>query len=110
MDVEKCFDCISHPILFKKLENAGVRGTALSWFKSFFANQTQKVKIGDDFSENTCNIDISTFQGSVLGVLLFIIFINDVHNCTDAFADLFADDISTITVAKNLNDLMIKAN
>ena len=110
MDVEKCFDCISHPILFKKLENAGVRGTALSWFKSFFANRTQKVKIGDDFSENTCNIDISTFQGSVLGVLLFIIFINDVHNCTDAFADLFADDISTITVAKNLNDLMIKAN
>ena len=54
-----------------------MRGIALSWFKSFFSNRTQKVKIGDEFSENTCNIDISTFQGSVLGVLMFIIFVND---------------------------------
>lgn len=109
MDVQKCFDCISHDILFKKLENAGVRGITLNWFKSFFYKRQQKVKIGTNYSDNICDIDISTFQGSVLGVLMFLIFINDIYNCSDLFKALFADDISTLTVSNNLNDLMEKA-
>lgn len=110
MDVRKCFDCISHSILFKKLENAGIRGNALKWFKSFFNGRKQKVKIGNEFSNNTCEIDISTFQGSVLGVLTFLIFINDVHYCTNAFSVLFADDIQALTVGRTLDEVMITAN
>ena len=109
MDVKKCFDCISHDILFKKLENAGVRGISLNWFKSFFHKRQQKVKIGSNYSDNICDIDISTFQGSVLGVLMFLIFINDIYNCSELFKTLFADDISSLTVSNNLNDLMTKA-
>lgn len=111
LDVMKCFDCVPHDILLYKLSNAGIRGLALDWFKSFLQDRKQKAKIDNTWSNNTCNLDISVMQGSVLGVLLFIIFINDISNCSEIlFNVLFADDISSLLSDKNLDSLICRAN
>lgn len=111
LDVEKCFDSISHEILFAKLQNAGIRGTALDWFKSFLSNRKQRVKIGDYISESLCSIDISVLQGSILGVILFIIFINDLRNCSNELISiLFADDLNSLISDYDLQTLISRAN
>ena len=78
LDVAKAFDSVDHQILFSKLENAGIRGPSLKWFKSFLSNRKQKVKIGKTWSSTLKELDISVLQGSILGVILFIIFVNDI--------------------------------
>ena len=110
-DVMKCFDSIRHDILLFKLENSGIRGPALAWFKSFLNNRTQKVFVNNITSNNTCYIDISVLQGSIIGVILFLIFINDIYRCTAIlFSILFADDINSLLSDTNLNSLITRAN
>ena len=81
IDIEKCFDSLNYDILYTKLENCGIRGICLNLFKDFLTNRTQRVKIGSTLSENCCNIDIGVLQGSLIGVILFMIFIIRPHRC-----------------------------
>ena len=105
LDAMKAFNSVNHEILFYKLENAGIRGVALDWFKSYLTGRKQKVKVGE-FWSNLENINISVLQGSILGVILFVIFINDLSRATDiALAVLFADDDSSFTAHQDLNEL-----
>jgi hypothetical protein len=110
-DIRKCFDLINHEKLFKKLENYGIRGFSLKWFKSYFENRKQRVHCNGVTSDNLCSIIIGVLQGSVLGVLLFLIFINDLANvCAILKAFLFADDCTSLTSSESLEDLISISN
>ena len=76
IDLKKAFDTVDHEILCRKLEPYGVVGKELSWFKSYLSNRKQYCRInGLDSSVNDINVGVP--QGSCLGPLLFIVYIND---------------------------------
>ena len=83
IDLRKAFDTVNHAILSSKMEHNGIRGMALQWFKSYLNGHTSALK------EISCGIP----EGSVLGPLLFSIYINDLPNILNIFKlYLFADD------------------
>ena len=71
IDLQKAFDTVNHGILLKKLENYGIRGTALNWFQSYLSNRQQFVSVNGR-SSSLSNISCGAPQGSVLGPLLFL--------------------------------------
>ena len=102
---------MNHGILLAKLENAGVRGRALLWFRSFISNRSQRVKIGNSLSSNLLSLAIGVLQGSILGVILFLLFINDIQGAAQLLLkNFFADDITALISSRNLIDLINNAN
>ena len=98
LDLKKAFDVVNHEILLKKLAKLGITGTALQWFASYLNGRKQCVDIGGKISSSR-NLDISVLQGSILGPILFLCFINDLNLSTTLLALLFADD--TIALASD---------
>ena len=96
LDYSKAFDVIEHSILIKKLEHYGIRGVALNWFSSYLSNRRQFVSINGT-SSTTNPILYGVPQGSILGPLLFVIYINDLP-CISNLAKfiLYADDANII--------------
>jgi Reverse transcriptase (RNA-dependent DNA polymerase) len=105
LDLKKAFDTVQHDILLRKLEKYGVRGTALAWFTSYLANRTQCVDINSTLSEFKDTL-MSVLQGSTLGPILFLCFINDIYNCTLLTMFLFADDTNALAKGNNLPNLV----
>ena len=92
LDLSKAFDTIDHRILIKKLEFYGVRGLPLLWFRDYLSQRQQFVEY-KGIKSKTLNIDCGVPQGSVLGPLLFLIYMNDLPNVLNyAKSILFADD------------------
>ena len=109
LDLKKAFDVCSHPILLKKLEKSGIKGSTLNWFKSYLSKRSQCVEVGGALSEPR-PIDISVLQGSILGPILFLIMINDLPDSSNLTTYLFADDSQGLACGKNLPSLMKSVN
>ncbi|MBM3939250.1 MAG: hypothetical protein FJ333_11450 [Sphingomonadales bacterium] len=109
MDIKKAFDCVDHNILFKKLDNLGIKNNKLDWFKSYLCNRSQKVDINGKISESK-NISIGVLQGSSLGPLLFLCFINDMPRSSLFFSLLFADDTACLAAHSDIDVLYNMVN
>ena len=109
LDFSKAFDTISHDILINKLEFMGFRGPLLLWITSYLSNRSQYVEVGGS-SSYPLPITIGVPQGSTLGPLLFLLYINDMENCLNNMNIIhFADD-STLHVkfkrGSNITDIV----
>ena len=105
IDLKKAFDTVNHEILLQKLEHYGIREEALSWFQSYLTNRKQYVYLNGTCSEMR-SISCGVPQGSVLGPLLFLIYINDLSNISKKLKFyLFADDTNLFLESDDLSML-----
>ena len=106
LDLRKAFDTCNIDILIKKLNHYGFRGTSLKWFKNYLTGRKQYVEL-EGFKSNEQVITHGVPQGSVLGPILFLLYINDFPQATNLFSSLFADDTlltKSMSDVKNLYD------
>ena len=89
-DFAKAFDCVPHKRLLKKMEDVGVTGNVLPWMRSFLSNRSQCVRVDNDLSSSKL-VKSGLPQGSVLGPILFIIFINHRPDMVQNLCQLWAD-------------------
>ena len=109
LDLEKAFDTIDHNILLNKLEYYGFRGHVNTYIKSYLNNRKQYTRVNDKESKYQ-HICYGVPQGSTLGPLFFLLFINDIPNSmTNCVGKLFADDTSLILHHKNIDILIENA-
>ena len=106
IDLKKAFDTVNHKILLKKLYAYGIRGSILKWLDSYLSDRLQYVYYNGSES-NSDSITCGVPQGSILGPLLFIIYMNDIFNVSNfLFTILYADDTCVIANGVNIYDLM----
>jgi hypothetical protein len=106
LDLKKAFDLINHELLLRKLYFMGIRASSLTWLTSYLNNRNQRTKLNAKLSD-TKPISAGVPQGSILGPLLFILFINDVFQLSreDTEIYLYADDTTVIFSAETAFDL-----
>ena len=110
VDLQKAFDTVDHTILLNKLNYYGIRGITNNWFKSYLSNRKQYVTI-NGFESEVAIMKYGVPQGSVLGPLLFIVYINDLHSAIKYCSIRhFADDTNLLITNKNIKQLKKQLN
>jgi hypothetical protein len=105
LDFSKAFDTVDHKILIGKLYHYGIRGTPLEWIQSYLSNREQMTTY-NGFSSPKRTISCGVPQGSILGPLLFLLYINDLaHVSSSLFTIMFADDSNCFVTGKDLPDI-----
>lgn len=106
IDLKKAFDTISHSLLLNKLESIGITGTVYKMLQSYLSDRYQIVKMGTHQSSPqllTCGVP----QGSILGPLLFLLYVNNIHQAgLQGHLTLYADDTCLFYFGRNINDIM----
>ena len=107
LDVSKAFDCIDHAKLFDKMRSCGLTNHVIEWFKSYF-NRTQTVRFNDKTS-SALAVETGIGQGTILGPLVFIFYINDViTHVSNLRVNMYADDCLIYTVGNNWENMYPK--
>ena len=106
IDLQRAFDTVNHKILLSKLEHYGIRGCALEWFRSYLSDRKQYVSVNGK-SSSLLTVSCGVPLGSVLGPLLFLVYINDLPNASKKLTFyLFADDTNIYYESKDLSNLI----
>ena len=110
VDFSKAFDTVNHYILLKKMQKYGFHDVTFEWLKNYISNRQQFVCINGCYS-NKARLLCGVPQGSILGPLLFLIYINDLSNVSNIlFPIMFADDTTLVYSHSNLNFLIKNVN
>ena len=107
LDLRKAFDIVDHNILLSKMDHMGFRGHSIQYFRSYLTGRRQYTQVGD-YKSKECPINKGVPQGSVLGPVLFCLYINDIVQAVDVEVVLFADDAAFIILAATLEELYEK--
>ena len=108
-DFKKAFDQVSHKRLAVKIEFHGIASKLLKWISCFFFNRLQWVKVGT-FCSNKSNVTSGIPQGSIMGLTLFAIYINDLPNCLTSQCKMFADDLKIYNKSFNHDIVQMDIN
>ena len=109
LDITKAFNTVCHERLLIKFDHYGIGGTSFKLMQSYLNNRLQYVYI-NNIESNRRSVIMGVPQGSVLGPLLFLIYINDLQNCLKIIPRFFADDTALLINASSIRELEIKIN
>lgn len=110
VDLQRAFETIDRDILIKKLQLYGINNSALDWIKDYLMNRYQMTRVGGNVSSRI-EITWGVPQGSVLGPLLFIIYVNDIYRALkNSFVNLFADDTLICVAGKDFREIVDTLN
>ena len=105
LDLKKAFDTVNHTILISKLQSIGVCGLELHWFSSYLSERKQATRVGKSLSALS-PVEFGVPQGSILGPLLFTVYVNDLSAAVSKCKiDLYADDTAMFYASKSIDDI-----
>ena len=111
LDLRKAFDTVNHDVLLDKLEMYGIQGTAKNWFIDYLKDREQYVQVPSGEISGSRTVNIGVPQGSVLGPLLFLLYMNDLaYYVPEFYTILFADDTSLSLAGENYEELLGRFN